>query len=131
MLLSGAFGTYALYNIFGFFDNEAFGKGHLGDSDIGQTEGVVAVGASQVYVTHAVAGVVMVADTVFLRAAAVVDIVEQVAVAQERQCTEQGAAVYGGQRLLQVVETEYAIETVTYLFPYHQSHRSDADAGMV
>lgn len=100
MLLSGTFGTHTLYNIFGFFDDEAFGKCHLGDSDISQAEGVVTLGTSQVYMSHAVAGVVVVADTVFLRAAAVVDIVEQVAVAQKCQGAEQGAAVYGGQSLL-------------------------------
>lgn len=61
-----AMGADSFHYVFGFLNREAFRQRHLRNLDIGQAEGVVAFCAGQVYVAHALAGVVVVADAVFL-----------------------------------------------------------------
>ena len=72
-----AVGADAFDDVFRFFGDEAVGKGNGRYGYVGEAEGFVADVAGEVDVAAALAGVVVVADAVFLRAAAVVDIVEQ------------------------------------------------------
>ena len=129
--LFGALRTDALDDVFGFFGDEAFGQRHRRNGDVAEAESLVAAGAGEVHVALAVAGVVVVADAVFLHSAAVVDVVQQVGVAEKGQRAEQGGAVDGGQRLLEVAQAEDAIGVVPYLSPYHQTHGGYAYAGIM
>ena len=131
MGLCRAVAADAFHNIFGLLWNKAFRQGDGRDGDIVEAECFVTFDASKMYMAEAVAGVVVMADAVFLRTATVVDVVEQVCVAEKCQGSEQGAAVDGWQSLFKVVKAENTIETMTYLFPNHQSHRGDAYAGIM
>ena len=123
--------TDAFDNVFGFFGDKAFGQWHRRNGDVAETESLVASRAGEVHVPLAVASVVVVAYTVFLHAAAVVDVVQQVGIAEKGQRAEQGGPVDGGQRLLEVAQAEYTIGVVTYLSPDHQSHGGYAYASIM
>ncbi len=86
--------------------------------------------AGEVDVPCALACVVVVADAIFLRSATVVDIVQQMCLAEEGQSAEQGGAVDGRQSLLEVAEAKNTFCLVANLFPNHCAHGCYADAGI-
>ena len=126
-LFTGAVRADAFDDIFGLFGNEAFGQGYGRYGDVGEAECPVAACAGEVHVALAMARVVVVADAVFLHAAAIVDAVQQVGVAEEGQRTEQGGTVDGGQRLFEVAEAEHSVGVVAHLAPYHCAYGCYAD----
>lgn len=118
----------AFDEVFCFFGYEPFWDGYWRDGYVGETESAVADAAGEVYVTHAATGVVVVADAVFLDSAAVVDVVEQVCVAENGEGSEEGGAVDGRENPFEVTEAEDAIGFVADDVPYHQSYGSGAYA---
>lgn len=64
-------------HILSLFGQEAIGDGHLGYGHVSEADGAVALSAGEVYMTAAVKGIVVVAYTVFLFSAAIVDTVQQ------------------------------------------------------
>ena len=80
---AGAFGADALDEVLGFFGLETFGDHDLRNADVGEAEGTVADAAGQVHVSRAQTRVIMVADAVFVRPGAIVDVVEQVGFTQQ------------------------------------------------
>ena len=81
-------GANAFHHIFRFFGYEAFRQRHLWNANVGQTVGAVAQSAGQVDMAHTLPGVVMMADAVFLRSGTIIDVVQQVGFAQQRERTE-------------------------------------------
>ena len=86
--------------------------------------------AGEVDVAAALAGVVVVADAVFLRAAAVVDIVEQVGIAEYCQRAKERRLVDGRHSLLEVAEAEDAVGRVAHLPPYHEADGGHSDSSI-
>ena len=127
-LFMGAVRAYASDEVFCFFGNESFGDGHRRDGYVGETESAVTGAAGEVYVTHAATGVVVVADAVFLDSTAVVDVVEQVCVAEGGKGAEEGGAVDGWHGIFEVAEAEDTISLMSDYLPYHQSYGSGAYA---
>ena len=125
LFVSCAFFADTFDDIFCFFGLKAAGQWHLRNLYVGQADGLVAETAGEVYMAGALAGVVVVAYTVFLRSATVVDIVQQMGVAEEGEGAEQGGAVDGGQRLLKVGKAEYTVDAVAQLLPYKQAYGGD------
>ena len=78
LFFPAAGGADALDDVLRLNSFPAFGQGDSGDADVGEAVGAVAAGAGEVDVPCALACVVVVADTVFLYAAAIVDVVQQV-----------------------------------------------------
>ena len=124
----GAMWADTFDDIFGFLGDEAFGQGYGWYGDVAEAEGLVAACAGEVHVALAVACVVVVADAIFLYAAAVVYGVQQMGVAEEGQCAKQGGAVDGGQSLFEVAEAEHTVGVVAHLAPYHCANGSYADS---
>ncbi len=114
----------AFDEVFCFFGYEPFWDGYRRDGYVGETESAVADAAGEVYVTHAATGVVVVADAVFLDSAAVVDVVEQVCVAENGEGSEEGGAVDGRHGIFEVAEAEDTISLMSDYLPYHQSYSS-------
>ena len=80
-------------------------------------------------VSHPRKRVVSAAQTVFLRAGAVVDSIEQMVVAQQREGSEKGGFIDRGEFLLQIGQIEDAGELTVDGAPTEEAHRGDADAG--
>ena len=74
--------------IFGFFGYEAFGQSDGRNGDVVETECFMAFDAREMHMTKTLTSVVVVAYAVFLSAAAVIDVVKQVGVAEKCQSAE-------------------------------------------
>lgn len=96
-ILFCAFGTDTFYYIFCLLGPETFWQWNGWNAHIGQTEGAMAYPTGEVNMSHTVACVVNVTYTVFLRTAAIIDIVQQVGLAEQCQCAEERRTVYCGQ----------------------------------
>ena len=118
----------AFDDVLRFLWREAFGQGHRWYDDVGQAIGVVADAAGEVDVAETMAGVVVLADAVFLHAGAVVDVVEQMGLGEEGECAEDGGAVEGGQAGFKVGEAEGIAEVVPDFPPDEQPVGGEADA---
>ena len=81
--LAGALLTDAFHHIFGLFPLEAGGEGNGGNVDIGEAIGAVAYATGEVDMALAVARVVEMANAILLRAATVVNLVEQVCLGED------------------------------------------------
>lgn len=79
----------ALDDIFGLFGDKTVGEGDGRYGYVGKTEGVVADAAGEVDVTAALACVVVMTYAVFLRTTTVVDIVQEMGVAEEGEGAEE------------------------------------------
>ena len=76
---------------------KTFGQGDGGYLDGGEAVGAVASNAGEMDVAGAVLGVVVMAETVFLRTCSVVNFVEQMCLGQGGEGAKQGATIDGGQ----------------------------------
>lgn len=81
--------------------------------------------------TLTLAGVVVMADTIFLRAAAVVDLVQQMGFGQGGQRAEEGGTVYSGQGIHQVLQVEGIVKMMAHVAPNQQPHGGNMHAGVV
>lgn len=79
----------ALDDVFGLFGDKTVGEGDGRYGYVGKTESVVADAAGEVDVTAALARVVVLAYAVFLRTTTVVDIVQEMGVAEEGESAEE------------------------------------------
>ena len=124
-------GTDSFDYVFRLFRDETLGQSYRRDPDVRQAEGPVADAAGKMYVAGAVESVVVVTDAELVRAGAVVYVVEQVGITQNRERAEERGLVHGRQRVFQVRETERPGQGITYLAPYEKPDRGDADSGLL
>lgn len=89
-------GADAFNDVFGLFGHEARGERHRRNCYPGEAVGAVAEATGEMHMAGADSGVVVMAEAVFLNAAAVVDAVKEVGIAQQRQGAEKGGTVDGG-----------------------------------
>ena len=123
--------TDAFNDIFGFLGLVAFGQEDRGYVYVGETERAVALAAGEVDVTAAMTGVVEGTDAVLLRAAAVVDLMEQMSLGQRGERAEECGAIDRRQRGLKIGQREGIAEAATNLTPDKQAYRRDANACIV
>lgn len=100
--LPGTPRTDTLDDILRLFLYEAFRQGDRGDTYMGKTEGAVTLPTGDMDMSLAMAGVVQMADTVFLGAGTVVDVMQQMRLREQGKGTEQGGAVDSRQSGFQV-----------------------------
>lgn len=83
ILFRATFFADAFDHIFRFFLHEAFGQWHWRNLYVRHAEGAVANAARQVDMSLAVARVIEVANAILLRAATVINLVEQVCLGED------------------------------------------------
>lgn len=121
----------ALDDIFRLFGLETLWEGDRGYLDVGEAEGAMAVQAREMNMAAAMACVVVVADTIFLSARAIVDLVEQMGVGECADVAEERRTVDGRKGGLEVGQAEGIVEGMAHLTPDEQAHSSDAQTGIV
>ena len=77
-----AVGADSFNYIFGFFGLEAFGECYRRDAHVGETNRLMTDTAGEMNMSHAVARVIDVAHTVFLRARTIINVVQKMCLTQ-------------------------------------------------
>lgn len=119
----------AFHHVLDVLGDVAVGQRDLGQDDVGQADRAVADPAAEMDMAHPRQGVAAAPQTVFLRTRPVIDRVNEVMVAEQGECSEQGGFIDGGQCLLHVRQVENPGELAVHRPPYQQPHRRHTDIG--
>ena len=105
-LLCNALGANALYDIFGFLHTEPLWQVNKWDGVVLKAVGLAALEASEVDVIEVVLFILAAAHTVLLLPCAIIDVVQQMMLHKEAQCTKDAGAVHVRHSLLHVGQRE-------------------------
>ena len=83
------------------------------------------------HMSKALACIIQMANTIFLRARTIIDIMQQMSFRQQRQGAEDSRAVNSRQGCFQICQTKSVTKPMTHLTPDQQSYSSNTDACIV